>query len=83
MEDNLEKINDLIMISSKTVRNIKQNLFWAFFYNLCMLPIAVGCFATFGILINPMMAALAMTISSITVTLNSLRLKRIIRKNLK
>ena len=83
MEDNLEKINDLIMISSKTVRNIKQNLFWAFFYNLCMLPIAVGCFSAFGILINPMMAALAMTISSITVTLNSLRLKRIIRKNLK
>ena len=79
MEDNLVKINDLIMISSKTVRN----LFWAFFYNLCMLPIAVGCFSAFGILINPMMAALAMTISSITVTLNSLRLKRIIRKNLK
>ena len=80
MNDNLEKIIDLIDISKSTIRNIKQNLFWAFFYNLCMLPIAVGAFSTFGIIINPMMASIAMTISSITVTLNSLRLKRIIRK---
>ena len=80
MNDNIEKIVDLIEISKKTIRNIKENLFWAFFYNLCMLPIAIGLFAPIGISINPMMASLAMTISSITVTLNSLRLKRIIGK---
>ena len=80
MNNNLEKIVDLIEISGKTIRNIKQNLFWAFFYNLCMLPIAVGVLSPLGITINPMMASIAMTISSVTVTLNSLRLKRIIRK---
>lgn len=80
MNDSLEKIVDLIEISRKTIRNIKQNLFWAFFYNLCMLPIAIGVFSPLGIVINPMMASIAMTISSVTVTLNSLRLKRIIRK---
>lgn len=80
MNNNLEKIVDLIEISRKTIRNIKQNLFWAFFYNLCMLPIAIGVFSPLGIVINPMMASIAMTISSVTVTLNSLRLKRIIRK---
>lgn len=80
MNNNLEKIVDLIEISGKTIRNIEQNLFWAFFYNLCMLPIAVGVLSPLGITINPMMASIAMTISSVTVTLNSLRLKRIIRK---
>lgn len=80
MNNNLEKIVDLIEISHRTIRNIKQNLFWAFFYNLCMLPIAIGVLSPFEITINPMMASIAMTISSVTVTLNSLRLKRIIRK---
>ena len=80
MNNNVEKIVDLIEISKKTIRNIKQNLFWAFFYNLCMLPIAVGVLSPLGITINPMMASIAMTISSVTVTLNSLSLKRIIRK---
>ena len=80
MNNDLEKIVELLDISKKTIRNIKQNLFWAFFYNLCMLPIAIGLFSSFGIIINPMMASIAMTISSITVTLNSLRLKGIIRK---
>lgn len=76
MSDNLEKINDLIILSKKTIRNIKQNLFWAFFYNICMIPVAAGVLETFGITMNPMFAALAMTISSITVVLNALRLKR-------
>lgn len=80
MNNNLEKIIDLIEISHRTIKNIKQNLFWAFFYNICMLPIAIGVFSPLGIVINPMMASIAMTISSVTVTLNSLRLKRIIRK---
>ena len=75
MNNNLEKIEDLIKISKNTIKNIKQNLFWAFFYNICMLPIAMGLLSPVGIVINPMMAAVAMTISSITVTLNSLRLK--------
>ena len=76
MSDNLEKINDLIELSDKTIRNIKQNLFWAFFYNICIIPIACGIFKSFGIIMDPMIAALAMTISSLTVVLNALRLKK-------
>ncbi len=76
MNDNLEKIDDLIEISRKTMRNIKQNLFWAFFYNICMIPIACGILQPLGITMNPMIAAFAMTISSLTVVLNALRLKR-------
>ena len=77
MQDDLEKIPELMKISKKTIRNIKQNLFWAFFYNLCMIPIAIGVLSPFGITMNPMFASLAMTLSSITVTANSLRLKKI------
>lgn len=76
MNDNLEKIEDLISISEKTIRNIKQNLFWAFFYNICMIPIACGVLEPFGVVMNPMIAAFAMTISSLTVVLNALRLKK-------
>ena len=76
MKDNLEKIPELMNISRRTIRNIKQNLFWAFFYNICMLPIAMGVFTGIGLTMNPMFASLAMTLSSITVTLNSLRLRR-------
>ena len=76
MNDNLEKINTLIEISNKTIRNIKQNLFWAFFYNICMIPIACGIFNSLGIIMNPMIAAFAMTISSLTVVLNALRLSK-------
>ena len=75
MNDNLEKIDDLIEISRKTIRNIKQNLFWAFFYNICMIPIACGILQPLGISMNPTIAAFAMTISSLTVVLNALRLK--------
>ena len=75
MSDNLEKIDDLIDISKKTIRNIKQNLFWAFFYNICMIPIACGILIPFGISMNPMIAAFAMTVSSLTVVLNALRLR--------
>ena len=76
MNDNLEKIEDLISISEKTIRNIKQNLFWAFFYNICMIPIACGILEPLGVVMNPMIAAFAMTISSLTVVLNALRLKK-------
>ena len=75
MSDNLEKIDDLIDISKRTIRNIKQNLFWAFFYNICMIPIACGVLIPFGISMNPMIAAFAMTVSSLTVVLNALRLR--------
>ena len=77
MNDNLERIDDLIDISTKTIRNIKQNLFWAFFYNICMIPFAMGVFTRFGLSMNPMLAALAMTLSSLFVVLNALRLRGI------
>ena len=76
MNDSLEKIEDLISISEKTIKNIKQNLFWAFFYNICMIPIACGILEPLGLVMNPMIAAFAMTISSLTVVLNALRLKK-------
>ena len=76
MDESQKRINDLIEISKKTIRNIKQNLFWAFFYNVCMIPIACGILEPFGVTLNPMLAALAMTISSLTVVLNALRLKK-------
>lgn len=76
LNDSLEKIVNLILISEKTIKNIKQNLFWAFFYNFCMIPIAIGCFRSFGIVMNPMFASLAMTLSSLTVVFNVLLLKR-------
>lgn len=75
--NDLNSILNLINISKKTIRNIKQNLFWAFFYNSLMIPIAMGSFSKWGITINPMIASLAMVISSLTVTLNALRLKRL------
>ncbi len=75
MNDNLEKIIHLIDISKKTTRNIKQNLFWAFFYNVGMIPLAMGFFKPFSITMNPMVAGFAMTMSSLTVVFNALRLK--------
>lgn len=80
MTDNLERILDLILLSKKTLKNIKQNLFWAFIYNTLMIPIAMGLFSKFGIVLNPMIASFAMTISSLTVVLNSLRLRKIWKK---
>jgi len=80
MKNDLDKILDLINISKHTIKNIKQNLFWAFFYNSLMIPIAIGLFRTWGIVINPMMASFAMVISSLTVILNALRLRRLERK---
>lgn len=77
MNDNIDKINDLLDISKNTIKNIKQNLFWAFFYNVCMIPVACGVLEPLNIELNPMIAALAMTISSLTVVLNALRLKNI------
>ncbi len=74
MQDNLERILDFFTISKKTLRIIKENLFWAFFYNICMIPLAMGLGKKFGLSMNPMIASISMTISSLTVVLNSLRL---------
>ncbi len=75
MNDDLSKIIDLLNISKKTIKIIKQNLFWAFFYNILMIPIAIGILKPVGISITPIFASLSMTISSLTVVFNSLRLK--------
>ena len=74
--NDLESLLKLRKISEKTIRNIKQNLFWAFFYNSIMIPIAMGIFHPFGFVMNPMIASLAMVLSSLTVVLNALRLKQ-------
>lgn len=76
MSDNLMKIVDLLDIGKKTIKNIKQNLFWAFSYNTLMIPIATGMFSFLGIVINPMIAGISMVLSSLTVVLNALRLKK-------
>ena len=77
MNDNLESILNLFIICKKTIRNIKQNLFFSFFYNILMIPIAIGLFAKFNIIMNPMIASFAMTLSSLTVVINALRLRKI------
>ena len=75
-KNDLNCILNLIEISKKTVKIIKQNLFWAFFYNCLMIPVAIGILKPIGLSINPMIASLAMVLSSITVILNTLRLKK-------
>ena len=77
MNNDLSKIVTLLKASRKALKIIKENLFFAFIYNIIMIPVAAGVMYSAGILLNPMYAALAMTISSVTVVLNSLRLKKI------
>lgn len=76
MNNNLSNIIDFIDISKRSYHIIWQNLFWAFFYNALMIPIAAGLLSPLGITMNPMFASIAMTISSLTVVMNSLRLRR-------
>ena len=76
INDNLESVLNIFIISKKTFRIIKENLFWAFFYNVIMIPIALGALEFKGIYFNPMIASFAMMISSLTVILNSLRIRR-------
>lgn len=74
----LTKIPQAIKLSSRTVATIKQNLFWAFIYNIVGIPIAAGVlYPINGFLLNPMIAGAAMALSSVSVVLNSLRLKTI------
>jgi P-type Cu+ transporter len=73
----LRGIVTAIALSRATIRNIKQNLFWAFAYNIILIPVAAGIlFPFFGILLNPIFAAAAMACSSVTVVSNALRLRR-------
>jgi Cu2+-exporting ATPase len=77
ISSDLLKIPEAIRLSGLTVKTIHQNLFWAFFYNLTAVPVAAGILYPFtGFTLNPMIAGLAMALSSITVVANSLRLKR-------
>jgi Cu+-exporting ATPase len=77
MRSDLVDVVTAIQLSNKTIKNIKQNLFWAFAYNTAGIPLAAGVFFAFGgPKLNPMFAAAAMSFSSISVLLNALRLKR-------
>ena len=77
MSKDIKTILTAIRLSKATIKNIKENLFWAFFYNSCGIPIAGGLLYLFtGHLLNPMLAGLAMGLSSVSVVTNALRLKR-------
>lgn len=77
LHGDIRKVAQALSISKRTIRIIKQNLFWAFFYNVIGIPIAAGLlYPFFGILLNPAFAGMAMAFSSVSVLSNSLRLRR-------
>lgn len=81
LKNDLKEILNTRLLSEKTIKNIKINLFWAFIYNIIGIPVAMGVWYYFGgELLNPMVAALAMSFSSVSVILNSLRIKLIEKK---
>ena len=76
MRGDLRLIPEIIALSKRTMVVIKQNLFWAFFYNIAFIPVAAGAlYPFFGVLLNPIFAGAAMAFSSVSVVGNSLRLK--------
>ena len=74
MKSDLSDVSAAVRLSRATLRNIHQNLFWAFFYNTIGIPIAAGCFVSLGLVLNPMIGAAAMSLSSFCVVSNALRL---------
>ncbi len=76
----LRLVDTMVALSSATVRNIKQNLFWAFFYNCVAIPLAAGVFSFAGLSLNPMIGAACMSLSSLFVVTNALRLTRFGKK---
>ena len=77
MKDNLYSLVSAVMLSRLTITNIKENLFWAFIYNIVCIPLAAGVlFSDFGLKLDPMIAACLMSLSSVCVVTNALRLKR-------
>ena len=78
LRSDISLVPSAINLSKATMKNIKQNLFWAFAYNIILIPIAMGVlYPIWGILLNPMLAGAAMAFSSVSVVLNALRLKTI------
>ena len=78
MRGDLQGVSQAVYLSKRIMRNIKQNLFWAFAYNILGIPIAMGALYLFGgPLLSPMIAAVAMSFSSVSVLGNTLRLKRV------
>ncbi len=78
MSDNLMGVATAIKLSRSTLKNIHQNLFWAFAYNAALVPVAAGAlYPSFGVLLSPVFAAGAMACSSVFVVMNALRLKRV------
>lgn len=77
LSSDLRKIPEMIRLSQQTVRTIRENLFWAFIYNLIAVPVAAGAlYPLWGFLLDPMIGGAAMALSSVSVVANSLRLKR-------
>jgi len=77
MKNDLSDVPSAVEFSRKTVSNIKMNLFWAFFYNTVGIPIAAGVLAPVGITLSPMIGAAAMSLSSLFVVTNALRLYKV------
>lgn len=77
MRDDLTSLVNAFTLSKKTLRNIKENLFWAFSYNIVAIPLACGVFSPWGITLNPMFASALMSLSSLLVVSNALRLRGI------
>jgi len=77
MKSNLKDAAAAVRISRRTITNIHENLFWAFIYNIALIPVAAGAYAAFGITMSPVLGAAAMSISSFTVCMNALRLNLI------